>query len=173
MYFINCPYPLLKPTVNTDYIPVGVQITFPAGSGPLTSLGDALDPIDDIRVEANENVQLTASITAGTGSFTPNGDTATVVIQDNDGRLHNNLFRQNFILFFSIAVLTIGFEPITYQVSEAMGQIDVCFEVEQNNILDIAGQAILNTQSGTAIGMDITQSMLCNHICHLILSFFN
>ena len=102
MYFINCPYPLLKPTVNNDYIPVGVQITFPTGSGPLTSLGDALDPIDDIRVEANENVQLTASITAGTGSFTPNGDTATVVIQDNDGRLHNNCLGKILFYFFPL-----------------------------------------------------------------------
>ena len=62
------------------------QITFPIGSGPLTSLGSALDPIDDNRVEPNENVQLTATITAGSGTFTPNGDTATVVIQDNDGK---------------------------------------------------------------------------------------
>ena len=55
-------------------------------------------------------------------------------------------------LFFFYLVLTIGFEPTTYQVSEAMGEIDVCFEVEENNVLDIAGQAILNTVSGSAIG---------------------
>ena len=54
------------------------------------SLASALDPIDDNRVEANENVQLTASITAGSGSFTPNGGTATVVIQDNDGNIACN-----------------------------------------------------------------------------------
>ena len=156
----------LKLAANSDYFPVGVQITFPAGSGPLTSLGSALDPIDDIRVEGNENVQLTASITAGIGSFTPNGDTATVVIQDNDGKSYNNHnFRQIFIpctiyiIVFSVSVLTIGFNPITYQVSEAMGQIDVCFEVEENNILDVAGQAMLNTQSGTATGIDIASSI--------------
>ena len=66
---------------------MGVQITFPAGSGPFTSLGDALDPIDDNRVEGTENVQLTATITAGMGLFTPNGDTATVAIQDDDGKI--------------------------------------------------------------------------------------
>ena len=54
-------------------------------------------------------------------------------------------------------MLTIGFEPITYQVSEAMGAIDVCFEVEQNNVLDIAGEAELNTVSGSAIGMPGSQ----------------
>ena len=41
-----------------------------------------------------------------------------------------------------------------YEVSETMDQtiIEVCFEVEENNILDVAGQAILNTLSGSAIG---------------------
>ena len=71
---------------GVDYVPVMVQLTFPAGSGPLMSLESALAPIDDIRVEANESVQLTASITVGTGSFAPNGSTAIVVIQDNDGK---------------------------------------------------------------------------------------
>ena len=54
-----------------------------------------------------------------------------------------------FIALLNI-VLTIGFEPITYQVSEAMGAIDVCFEVEENNVLDVTGQAILDTLSGSA-----------------------
>ena len=81
---------MLKLAANIDYFPVIAQITFPIGSGPLTSLGSALDPIDDNRVEPNENVQLTATITAGSGTFTPNGDTATVVIQDNDGKICNN-----------------------------------------------------------------------------------
>ena len=78
---------MLKFAANSDYFPVSTQITFPAGSGPLTTLGSTLDPIDDNRVESNENVQLNAIITAGAGSFTPGGDTATVVIQDNDGKL--------------------------------------------------------------------------------------
>lgn len=68
---------------------MGVQFTFPAGSGPLTTLSDALDPIDDNIVEGNENVQLDATIAAGLGSFAPGGDAATVVIQDDDGK-HNN-----------------------------------------------------------------------------------
>ena len=51
------------------------------------------------------------------------------------------------------AVLTIGFQPITYQVSEVMGKIEVCFEVDENTVLDVAAQAILNTVSGSAIGM--------------------
>ena len=121
----------------------------------MTSLGSALDPINDIRVEANENVQLTATITAGTGSLTPDGDTAIVVIQDNDGKIacNHELLDIMLLAFFANAVFTIGFEPITYQVSEAMSQIDVCFEVEENSVLDIVGQAVLNTQSGSAIGV--------------------
>ena len=64
-----------------------VQFNFPAGSGPLTSLGDALDPIDDSLVEGNENVQLSAVISPTiNAAFTPNGDSATVVIQDDDGK---------------------------------------------------------------------------------------
>ena len=50
----------------------------------MTTLGGVLNLIEDTRVEPNENVQLTATIIAGTGGFTLNGDTATVVIQDND-----------------------------------------------------------------------------------------
>lgn len=57
------------------------------------------------------------------------------------------------------AVLTIGFERVMYQVSEAMGEINVCFEVEGNNVLDVAGGAILNTLSGSATG--ITQFNHC------------
>ncbi len=76
---------MLQFAANVDYVPVVAQITFPAGSGPGTTLGSALIPINDIRVESNENIPLTATITAGTGSFTPGGDTATVVIQDDDG----------------------------------------------------------------------------------------
>ena len=66
---------------------MAVQFTFPSGSGPGTTLSDALDPIDDNRVEGNENAQLSASVTQGQGSFAPGGNTATVVIQDDDGRL--------------------------------------------------------------------------------------
>lgn len=73
---------------NIDYVPVGVvQLTFPAGSGPLTTLGGAIELIEDVRVEANEIVQLTATITEGTGSFIPNGSIAMIVIQDNDGKI--------------------------------------------------------------------------------------
>ena len=75
---------MLRFAATVDYTPVIVQLTFPAGSGPLTTLEGLLNPIEDTRVEPNENVQLTAIITAGTGAFTLNGDTATVVIQDND-----------------------------------------------------------------------------------------
>ena len=65
-----------------------VQFNFPVGSGPLTSpMGDALDPIDDSLVEGNENVQLSAVISPTiNAAFTPNGDSATVVIQDDDGK---------------------------------------------------------------------------------------
>ena len=73
---------------NIDYVPVGlVQLTFSAGSGPLTSLGGTIEIIDDVLVEGNEIVQLTATITDGTGSFTPNGSSTMIVIQDNDGKI--------------------------------------------------------------------------------------
>jgi hypothetical protein len=72
---------------NIDYMPVGVvQLTFPAGSGPLTTFGGDIIPIEDVRVEADEIVQLTATTTGGIGSFTPNGSTTMVLIQDNDGK---------------------------------------------------------------------------------------
>ena len=76
---------------NIDYVPVGISLTFPAGSGPLTSLESVLVPLDDIRVEPNKSLTLNASIAAGTGSITPNGSTALVVIQDNDGKLEMNI----------------------------------------------------------------------------------
>ena len=34
-----------------------------------------------------------------------------------------------------------------------MGTIEVCFEVKENTVLEVAAQAILNTVSGSAIGM--------------------
>ena len=58
------------------------------------------------------------------------------------------------LLFLSTnAVFTIGFQSITYPINEATGAIEVCFEVEENTVLDIAAQAILNTVPGSAIGM--------------------
>ena len=51
---------------------------------------------------------------------------------------------------FKTVELVIGFEPLTYQVTEAQGLVTVSFEVQQNNILDIAASATLNTQIGTA-----------------------
>ena len=60
------------------------QLVFPAGSGPGATQQGALDPTDDIRVEGSENVPLDASIVIGSGSFPPGGDTATVVILDDD-----------------------------------------------------------------------------------------
>ena len=51
---------------------------------------------------------------------------------------------------FYLTELIIGFDPTTYEVSEAQGVIQVCFEVQQNNVLNIPGQAILNTQIGSA-----------------------
>ena len=78
---------------NIDYLPVVARMTFPVGSGPPgsgtpTTLESVLDPIDDNRVEGNENVQLSAIISSGSGQFTPGGDTATVVIQDDDRELN-------------------------------------------------------------------------------------
>lgn len=60
------------------------QLVFPIGSGPLATEAGVLDPIDDSRVEGSETVLLQANIIAGSGSFTPNGDSATVTIFDDD-----------------------------------------------------------------------------------------
>jgi hypothetical protein len=50
-----------------------------------------------------------------------------------------------------------------------MGAIDVCFEVEGNTVavLDIASQAILNTQSGSARGMTQLNSPISLPYCSL------
>lgn len=48
-------------------------------------------------------------------------------------------------------MLPIGFEPLTYSVNEIDGLVEVCFEVQQDFVLDIPAQATLNTQSGTAV----------------------
>ena len=73
-------------TANVDYTQQDIQLTFSAGDLLLTS---SLNPINDNRVEGNENVQLTATVTQGLGSFTPNGNTATVVIQDDDSKINS------------------------------------------------------------------------------------
>ena len=148
-------YLFSKLAANVDYFPVAVQITFPDGSGPGTTIGSGLDPIDDNRVEASENVQLSASVSPGSGSFTPGGDGATVVIQDDDGELN---FLYSVIIHshrppFAIVELVIGFEPDEYQVTEAQGLVTVIFEVQQDNVLDIAASATLNTRIGTATCM--------------------
>ena len=54
---------------------------------------------------------------------------------------------------FKTVELVIGFEPLTYQVTEAQGLVMVSFEVQQDNVLDIAASATLNTQIGTATCM--------------------
>lgn len=63
---------------------MAVQLLFPSGSGPGSTQGDALDPIDDDRVEGGEFVTLSASVISGTGSFVVNGDSADVNILDDD-----------------------------------------------------------------------------------------
>ena len=69
---------------NIDHLPVATQLVFPAGSGPFTTEGGSLIPIDDSRVEGSETAPLGASVVSGSGSFSPGGDSATVVIQDDD-----------------------------------------------------------------------------------------
>ena len=64
---------------------MAVQLVFPPGSGPGASVTDALDPIDDDRVEGPEPVSLQANVVAGTGMFLPGGNTADVNILDDDG----------------------------------------------------------------------------------------
>ena len=49
--------------------------------------------------------------------------------------------------------LVIGFEQPLYQVTEVQGQVELCFVIEENNVLDILGAALLNTQDGSAVGI--------------------
>ena len=79
---------------------MAVQFTFPSGSGPGTTLSDALDPIDDNRVEGNENAQLSASVTQGLGSFAPGGDTATVVIHDDQCLVYGFIDSEVLCLYY-------------------------------------------------------------------------
>ena len=82
---------------------MAVQFVFPAGSGPGASEADALDPINDNRVEGTETVSLQAGIIAGIGMFVPGANMATVNILDDDGRkLQTSQFYQLAItmLFF-------------------------------------------------------------------------
>lgn len=157
---------------NVDYFPVAAQITFPAGSGPFTALESVLNPINDSRVEGNENVQLSASISQGSGSFTSNGDSANIVILDDDRELNflsmvNHSHRQPF----ATVEIVIGFQPLTYQVTEAQGSVVVSFVVTENNVLDIPASATLNTQIGTAICMLTIITLLM--LTSLKMLFFN
>lgn len=126
-------------------------------------------------MEQNENVQLTATITAGIGAFMPNGNTANVIIQDNDGTKFAIIIAEVDIdnIIIVPTVLIIGFEPTIYQVTEAMGVVQVCFEVEQNNVLDVLGMAILNTASGSALGMTVQSTLLSNIILFFYLLSFS
>ena len=54
-----------------------------------------------------------------------------------------------YAFVLTLADLVIGFNPVTYQVSEIQGQVEVCFTVRENQ-LAIPAQAILNTQIGSA-----------------------
>ena len=78
-----------------DYTPVSTQLTFSAGDGPGTSLPGALNPTDDINVEGNENVQLNGVVSAGSGTFVPGGDSATLVIQDDDRKISNFVYHKH------------------------------------------------------------------------------
>lgn len=134
-----------------------VQLVFPAGSGPLSTVSDALNPIDDDRVEGTETIPLQANIVAGIGMFVPGADTATVNILDDDSKkLSVNSYCVIILLHIMTIVLTVGLQQGQYTVLEFnSGSVDVCFEVE-SGILDIpVSPAVrLFTQDVTATGMN-------------------
>ena len=63
------------------------SLTFSAGDGPNTERSFSIPIINDDFVEDSETINLQASVVApGPGGFTAGGDTAVVVIIDNDGK---------------------------------------------------------------------------------------
>ena len=66
---------------------MGVSLTFSAGDEPSTVRSFNITITNDNLVENTETINLQASVvTPGPGGFTAGGDTAVVVIADNDGR---------------------------------------------------------------------------------------
>lgn len=84
--------------MQVDYNTTSDTLTFAAGSGPGTTLTFNVPIIDDNLVEMMEEVPLTASVNGGSsvGTFTAGGNTATIEINDNDGKYdcHTPLFSQ-------------------------------------------------------------------------------
>ena len=63
------------------------SLTFNAGDGPTTERSFTIPIINDNLVENSETINLQASVVApGPGGFTAGGDTAVVIILNDDGK---------------------------------------------------------------------------------------
>ena len=63
------------------------SLTFSAGNGPSTERSFNIPIVNDDFVEDSETINLQASVVApGPGGFTAGGDTAVVVILNDDGK---------------------------------------------------------------------------------------
>ena len=88
-----------------DYIGVSVDLVFPTGSEQGTQRSFNISIIDDQLVERDETILLQASTDepGEVPSQPPDQDQATVVIQDNDGRIVSWTIRSFY--FGNIALL--------------------------------------------------------------------
>ena len=72
---------------NSDFTSNSATLTFPAGSGPLTSQSFIVQVMDDDFVEGTETIPLQATVVGGmaVGTFTAGRNTADIEIIDDDG----------------------------------------------------------------------------------------
>ena len=78
---------------NSDFTSNSATLTFPAGSGPLTSQTFIVQVMDDDFVEGTETIPLQATVVGGVavGTFTADRDTADIEIIDDDGKYVMNI----------------------------------------------------------------------------------
>ena len=68
-----------------DYTSTQQTVTFPPGSSPPAQLCINVPIVDDNLVEADELFAVSASSSVSNVQFAPGADTASVIIEDNDG----------------------------------------------------------------------------------------
>ena len=75
---------MLSISENIDYVPVQVELTFTAGSGPGTTMSVEVTIIDDTVEEERETFLGALSVTASQSIVVSPGNVAVDII-DNDG----------------------------------------------------------------------------------------
>ena len=77
-----------SPSPISDFTSNSATLSFPAGSGPLTSQSFSVQVVNDVLVESMEAIPLQASVVGGVavGTFTAGRDTADIEIIDDDGK---------------------------------------------------------------------------------------